>query len=289
MISLTTYREIVNNPIWKDHLRTVQDFHYYLSSTDDMTFRVSGVYDWLGAPLTVTHEIPYIHRWTPVYKASVLARFYQLEDHFKEHHTDTITMLTLTTYHAVYQSGKPSKNSTATIEEAFNVLKTAWLKLSADIRKGIGIPYIWIMEPHKTGYPHIHVILFGKLRQGQQEKIKRLWSLKYGAGSYKHGAEFTEKTAEESIKSIRNYLMKYMVKAWKDGKWTTAQLVFNALVWKNGWRLWGSTRDITEIMKRHAPEKTEIDWQLTEMKSGRYADHCAIWRKDGTNIIPETA
>lgn len=61
MLNLTTYKEIVKNPIWREHLKTVQAFANYLTSTEDMKFRVSGVSDWHGYGFTVTREVPYIH------------------------------------------------------------------------------------------------------------------------------------------------------------------------------------------------------------------------------------
>lgn len=277
MLSLATYREIVKSPLWRPHLKTAQAFSIYLTSTDDMKFRVSGISEFEGDENTVTREIPYIHRWTDLYKKSVMAKFYQLEGHIKEYPPGVITLLTLTTYHAFDQFGRPSKTSKTTIPESFELLKKGWngIRDSLNYRK---LQYVWILEPHKTGYPHIHVCILGKVSHKDQQRIKNLWN-KYGCGSVEHGAQFSEKTGNNSVKSIRNYLMKYMIKAWRDSEWTTAQLIFNSLVWNNEWRLWGSSKNLTTIMRNGKPIKTEIDWQLTELQTSKNADFKETWRK----------
>jgi len=88
--------------------------------------------------------------------------------------------------------------------------------------------------------------------------------------------------------------MKYMVKAWRDSTWTTPQLVFNALVWDNDWRLWGSSKNLTVIMRKKEPEKEfddpeeiEIEWQRTELQTSRFSPYMTTWKKEGTDLQPE--
>lgn len=282
--------EIAANPAWAPYQKQVREFQRYFANTEEMNFRVSGLSFFEGDYYTVTREIPYVHRWTALYKSSVIARFYQLEQWLKENPCDVITMLTLTTYHGYNKFGEPSEISHATIEDGFNLLKhgadgkSGWDTLRKTIRMK-GYQYVWVMEPHKTGYPHIHVVIFGKVSEKDQERIKRLWH-KYGCGSYEHGAQFSEKKGSDSIKSIRNYLMKYMIKAWRDSTWTTAQLVFNALVWDNHWRLWGASGSISDVMQKGAPTKTGINWQKTELIKNKYDDTVIVWHKDGTDLQP---
>lgn len=212
-----------------------------------------------------------------------------MEAYLKEHPCDTITLLTLTTYHAYDQYGRPSETSTTTIPESFELLKSGWkgIRDSLNYRK---LQFVWILEPHKTGYPHIHVCILGAVTSKDQQRIKNLWN-KYGCGSVEHGAQFSEKSGTDSVKSIRNYLMKYMVKAWRDSTWTTAQLVFNALVWDNDWRLWGSSKNLTVIMRKcefeeTEFEETEIEWQRTELQTSRYSPYMTTWKKEGTDLQP---
>jgi len=250
-------KEVLHNPAWKSYGRTVWTFITYLRLTKGLSFTAHGEAQTDEGIQEVTTQLEYIHRWTPIYKKSVLAKFYQLEDYFKEHPCN-VTMITLTTY----QDGKHSieqKGEITTIPESFALLKEGWFKISKKLRKNHPrIEYAWIMEPHKTGYPHIHVAYFGKITKAEQKRLKENWQT-WGIGSKEYGLDFNEKISDQSVKSIRNYLMKYMAKAFapeENGFWTTAEIVFNALAWQNHWRLFGTTKKLTQVMKKHATEKT---------------------------------
>jgi hypothetical protein len=278
MLSTFTYREIVNNEVWAPHLDEVRRFSAYLENTEGMTFRVSGTFEDDGEDCIVTRELPYIHRWTPIYKKMVIAKFYKLEDYARSLGVTSLTMLTLTTFHAVDQFGRRVDTNDVTIPESFALLKQGWDKLRNAINKR-GFQYVWIMEPHRSGYPHLHVAIFGDVPLNDQIRIKHLWE-KYGCGSYEHGAKFTAPKGG-NVKSLRNYLIKYMVKGLRDAKvkWTTAQLVFNALVKEYGWRLWGSTRDLTIAMKKDGPITSGVTWLLTETKKSWCSGFRETWRK----------
>jgi hypothetical protein len=137
-----------------------------------------------------------------------MAKLYFLDQWWNEH-KGPVTLLTLTTY----QPGEYSqsiKRKKVSIEESFLMLKEGWDKLSKILRKYIpGLTYIWVIEPHASGYPHFHVIVFAEIPQPLQEKIKQLWSEKYQVGSEKHGVDFSTRIPDEDINSLRNYLMKY--------------------------------------------------------------------------------
>lgn len=115
--------------------------------------------------------------------------------------------------------------------------------------------YIWVIEPHKSGYPHLHILVFTEISQLLQDKIKQLWSEKYKAGSKEHGVDFTTRIPEEDINSLRNYLMKYIAKGFvitntkfSETFWIKEQLIFNALIWKNGYRIFQPSRTLQKIM-----------------------------------------
>jgi hypothetical protein len=85
-----------------------------------------------------------------------------------------------------------------------------------------------------------------------------------------------------------------MEKAWRDSIWTNAQLVFNSLVWDNDWRLWGSSKKLTLIMRKKKseeiyddPEKTQIEWQRTELQTSRFSPFMTTWKKERTDLQPE--
>lgn len=126
-----------------------------------------------------------------------------------------VSMLTLTTYQSGVHSIKV-KGHIVTIPESFDILKTGWDKLSKVLRKHVpGLEYILAMEAHKSGYPHLHIFLLTPepIPEALQQKCMNLWEKKYKAGSSEHGIEFTFKTTDTPIQSIRNYLMKYVCKS----------------------------------------------------------------------------
>jgi len=218
-----------------------------LNNTSTLYFTAHGQ---LANGSLVQCEIPYIHRWTDIYRKSVLARLYKMEEWFNEHPSH-VTMLSLTTY----QDGNFSiieKGHSVDIPESFQILKESWKKLSMLIRNRIrnNIDYFWVFEPHMkhdTGYPHLHILIFTEFTPQEQERIRNLWYSKYQAGSYEYDVDFTIVQPEEAIKNIRNYLMKYLATTFvKTGSkfddspdWTKGQLVFNTITWDKAYRLWG--------------------------------------------------
>ena len=183
---------------------TCKRFVNYLDNTSTLYFTAHGQ---LANGSLVQCEIPYIHRWTDIYRKSVLARLYKMEEWFNEH-PSYVTMLSLTTY----QDGNFSiieKGHSVDIPESFQILKESWKKLSMLIRNRIrnNIDYFWVFEPHMkhdTGYPHLHILLFTEFTPQEQERIRNLWYSKYQAGSYEYGVDFTIVQPEEAIKNIRN-------------------------------------------------------------------------------------
>lgn len=233
-----------------------------------------GEYQPDDAPLLedTTLTFPYIHRWKSEYRRSVLAKFYQLEDWYEQNPTP-ITMLTLTTY----QDGAYSRQvlgESFTIPESFGLLKNSWVYLRHAIKYYLpDTSWCWIMEPHKTGYPHLHAVLFSDVSKGIQASIKNLWATKYNAGSYEHGVDFTANKPGQSVQSIRNYLMKYVAKGFtstgsKFGEgdtWGAGELVFNALAWKNKWRFFGASRDLCKVMAYNKEKDESVKWYATEI------------------------
>jgi len=246
--------EMKANPAWAPYTREVWDFCRYLRETENLSFTFYGEKMNEGVLDDITSKMPYKHRWTDIYRRGVLAKFYQLEKYLIENPAP-ITMLSLTTFHGWNKFRQESQNCInkkghlISIFESFDLLKTNWRLLKQHIHH----PYVWIMEPHETGYPHMHVVIMGKLTDDEKNRIITFWADKYGTSDKEHGAVFTE----PPVKSIRNYLMKYMVKGFrKTGSkfgegddWTTGELVFFSLVKKYRWRLFGATRDLVKVMQ----------------------------------------
>jgi len=144
-----------------------------------------------------------------------------------------------------------------TVEEQFDLLKISHTKFLNVLRNRYpGINYVWVLEPHETGNSLCHLFVFREFSDNEHQEIKRLWSEKYQAGSFDRGIEVTSKRSDESIRSIRNYLMKYMTKQFSNGDvpWTEGELLFNAMVWATGTRMWGASKELTDVMRRPIKE-----------------------------------
>ena len=235
------------------------------------------------------------HRWTTGYRKKLLAKLYLLDEYIKQN-PSAVTLLTLT----VYQDGDYSEEMTGkkhTIQESFELLKKSWKKLSMMIRNILpGTEYIWIVEPHKSGYPHLHVVLFSDVSVGIQERIKTLWSEKYQAGSLDHGAQFEIRRPDQAIESLRNYLMKYIAKGFistdsrygGDG-WTASELVFNACVWEGGYRTFQPSRGLQKTIGWTPGKDDAIYWFSNTAKyedEGGETHRVLIWEKSLLGWIP---
>ena len=232
---LGSYRITDRNPQKRPFSKRglIQEFRNYLKTTSQCTFINHGLeWDDDNPPVPVRKEIGYIHRWTPIYRKAVIAKMYLLEKWYNDNPCD-LTMGTFTTY----QDGAYSERQVGklTVLEAFATLKKSWNLIRMYLRYYYPeISFVYMYEPHKTGYPHLHVLFFGNLPDEIQEKIKRLWSEKYKAGSYEHGVKFKKK---DDIKSVRNYVIKYLAKILHStgDDWTDGELFFNAVIWKQGY------------------------------------------------------
>lgn len=255
---------------WQDYIRRTSSlgFHAYQDKCDQDT----------GPYQVETKRMDYAHRFTPTYQKGQIAGFYQLEAWMKVNPRN-VTLLTLT----AYQTGKASveaKGHEVGLVEAFDNLKWGWDRLSKIMRKEIpGLDYVGVLEPHKSGYPHIHFFLFTPepLSQAIQDKCAYLWSQKYKVGDQEHGIDFDFKPpAQGEIGSIRNYLSKYLCKAYYQtvGKYpntdsrnemTPGRYIFYALVWKYGWRLVQKSARLSQVMAYHREESDDTEYCAVEL------------------------
>lgn len=237
--------------------KCVGEFTSYLADTSRKSFRITSQY---GQDIK-ENTVGYIHRWTPIYRQSILAKLYQLEAALTQDELKDVTMITLTTS----QRGKDQEECLLKLLKSYNLL----FKL---LRYYIGTKdYFYILEPHKTGYAHMHIMYMKLLTEDEKQKIISLWEDRYGAGSHK-GVDFAEplpsrdgRCGSGSISHVRSYLMKYLAKGMFSSSMTKGELLFNSLLKKNNVRLWGCSRHFSELMKR--PEKPEtLDYECLKVE-----------------------
>lgn len=290
-----------------EYVKVCLEFCNYLDSTSMTTMRTKGIELLSNSVVESNHE--YVHRWTEVYRKSVVSKFYQLEEWFNKN-PQPITMMTLSGYQGggytrrtkpwLKDAGKLSREihgHELTMEETFQNINQASEKLFKILRKEIpDLTYLWVVEPHKSGYPHYHVILFHEISEELQDKIKSLWSEKYQAGSFDKGVDFSVRPVQDSIKSLKNYLLKYVVKGFrKSGSkfendsitWTPEELCFNAVVWKNHYRLFGCSRNLSRVMKYKGDDtrSKSIIWFSLDMGNTHGDFSRPVWSKTPEQVL----
>lgn len=255
-----------------DYVKDVLNFIGYMADTAKRSFKIK-------MQNVVTGEgfikwKPYVHRWTEIYKRGVLAKFYQLEAYLKEEPKSAVLIsLTVSTRNKTYE--QVLSELTAGRKKILDVLR--WKFDTQD--------YFWCLEPHKSGFAHLHLIYFYSISESDQVFLKNLWSEKYGYGSFENGIDFSLPCASSdgscpagAIASIRNYAMKYVSKGLHSGssheiefmglkvplEMSLGELLFNAILKKTKSRLWGCSRHFSEVMKRPVKERSE-DWECIEV------------------------
>lgn len=258
----------------KNYTSDVLNFLGYISDTAKRQFRIT-----LKNVLTGEGFVkwkPYVHRWTPIYRKGILAKMYQLEAYTGDNISE-VEFITLTTY----------QRDTNRETSLFN-LKAGRKKLLDLLRQRYGTQqYVWMFEPHKSGFSHLHLVYFKKLTEADRASLKSIWHEKYELGDYEHGLSFSDPRPSEdgiciggSIKSIRNYLMKYISKglssnseSYNDYEFhgkkihldmSLGELLFNTILKKTKTRLWGCSRFFSTVMKRPEKEHSE-EWECVEV------------------------
>lgn len=257
-------RDIETDVKLSPYLADVREFRDYLLRTSLCHFRI---HETLESEKVVS-DVEYIHRWTDTYRRSWIAKMYQLEAWHRREGLP-VTLLTLTTYQDGWYSHSLGRE--LTISESFQVLKDGWNKISMILRKEKRtIDYFWIMEPHQSGYPHMHVVLFAEIEPGLQDKISSLWE-SYGAGSRENGVDFEIRPKNKSIESLRNYLLKYLAKGllgtgsqYGEEGLSPGHWVFHSQVWKYHYRIVGSSLRLSRVMAYDVPESA-LEWVRTEL------------------------
>ena len=228
------------------------------------------------------------HRWQNENTKKMLAKFKDLsESRFGNMWT---TMLTLTTYQDK-NNDKPEtpenwdKNRGASWFEAMERLKDSLDKILKVLREvarreiDTTLHYVWVVEAHKSGYPHIHIAIFGDVSEWLNDytnelRIKEILEEEHDLGKTGVATEFDTKppSGDGTINELSNYLMKYFSKNFgeikskyedeslEDKEWGT--IVYNACMWLSGYRTWGTSKEVGNVMKT---EKSESDKEYNHM------------------------
>lgn len=237
--------------------KCVNHFTGYIADTARKSFKITS----RSEGVISEKIVPYVHRWSEVYRRGFLAKLYQLEGSLTPEQLKNVTMITLTTS----QRGMDQ-------EECLLKLLKYYNRLFKLLRHHIGtIDFLYILEPHKTGYAHMHIMYMKLLTDSEKQLIIDAWTKKYGVGSEK-GIDFSEPKASVdgrcksgSVSHVRSYLMKYVSKGLHSETMTKGELLFNSLLKKHSIRLWNSSRHFSEVMKK-AEEPRSEDYECLKVE-----------------------
>lgn len=260
---LFTYEQVVDE--WLTYMRRVDKMDIELVNLTDEESKI----------------IEANHRWNQAYAEKMLAKFYDLEQ--SEYSKMWTSMVSLTTYQDKVE-GKPDTPENWEHENR----GPSWFESMERLRESLGkildvlrrisneelecdFHYIWIVEAHKTGYPHIHLGIFGDVAEWLDKytnklRVRQLLEDKYDMGRSGIATDFKTKppSGDGAIQNMSNYMMKYFNKNFgelaskyedesiKDKDRGT--LVYNACMWLSSYRSWGTSESVGSVMKTDTNE-----------------------------------
>lgn len=279
---LDILNEIRQDSQLQHYIKTSERFFYYLI---DVPYQKMKITSQFPSGYREENEFSVIYRWSDVYRKSIIAKFILLNNWFKENQGD-LSFITLT-----------GSSRGLNVEEHWRTLLADKIKLMRSLRRIIKhqFCYIWVCEPHpgdgmNRGYPHIHMIVFSSLTDHQQDRLKHLWA-SYGFGNYENGLVIEVEKSQQDIKDLKNYLIGYISKSWIEtgGRyskthWDKHLFIFNAVAYEKQFRFWGSSRDLSRIMRYQKPLPCEENKKECMDVEFFDADMCQfgtkIWKPD---------
>ena len=228
-----------------DEKFTISRFKEYLKKREAWYIKIHGKVKLTGTHFTYKKED--VHRWKDGYLRKRLARLYKLRNWFDEQQLQEVTMITLTVPHNEDKWGRTVRDG-HNVWQAWQNLKRGWTR----IYQSRGGPlrdksFVIFYEPHKSGYPHTHLMMFGTLTEDEITWMKSTWS-------HLTGADPLDGVAVRpgvGVKHLIAYLVKYMSKTLYHtiDEWTRGEWLFNAVAHEERYRLFGSSNDLAKIMR----------------------------------------
>ena len=264
----------IRKTVEPDDTRTLEGMKEALSALEDYLVRTENEFLVMeeresGDKLV----LPYSHRFTAEYRNKTYARLKDVERHVQDIWGEKVptTLLTLTAPH------KDERGEYRPFDEVLSDLKDGWDKARRVIRReteGVKTEYLAVYEPHETGYPHLHVLIFGVARPSLGEKVTEYWVDRYVDGASLDAQDVTVKRGRSvDLESPAAYIMKYLSKtlvreseshdtALDSLPSVSGFLPFSALMWATGSRTYSMSEGLSEAVSEAAPEYegAEGDW-----------------------------
>jgi hypothetical protein len=197
--------------------------------------------------------LDWLHRWKPNYMKNVKKRFKIIADLCESYN---FIHMVLTVQHF------------GDIGYYMRMLKRAWKLLHDLLTKRYGkFMYVAVLEPHRDGYPHLHVLIFCDFFLIDQKELSRYVKSK-GIGKICYIKRYW---ANRYGKKPIYYLAKYLGKYWNKNEWTDSFIVFSSYLWKTRTRSLMFSRGFgIIIVKNKAKEKHWVLWFVCEIDDLEY-------------------
>jgi len=228
--------------------------------------------------------LPHEHRWSATYRRRTYARLKAAERFVMNKWGESVptTLLTLTAPH------NDAEGDPRPFEAVLSDLKDGWDKARRVIRReteGVDTEYLAVFEPHGSGYPHLHVVLFGVAQPSIGRKVQEYWVDRYVEGASADAQDCEVRRGRGvDLSEPAAYVMKYLSKSLArdaDTEQTALEAMptvhgyveFSALMWATGCRTYSMSGGLTEAVKESEPEPAEPDqrdreWVLVGTASG---------------------
>jgi hypothetical protein len=114
------------------------------------------------------------------------------------------------------------------IKKSIVLLHKNWNRLRALLKKKLKVnyPFVAVLEAHKDGYPHLHILLFTNKFPIKHETLS-VWCESHGLGKVVWLKRYWANYRKKPI----YYLIKYLSKQYKKESWSDAEFVFYACLW----------------------------------------------------------
>lgn len=215
--------------------------------------------------------IPMLHRWKPEYKKRVMAKTYAVNEWYKKNRLP-VTLITFTT-----------RQIDMTIPDQIKLLGESFNKVKKVMNRRLGhFPYLWVIESHKSGMSHLHMLYFGselpvELRgDGKKNRglIRDLWENKYNAGKI---IDFSFSPSQRSLNNAGGYVFKYLSKTLnyemlsdRDSGYFLLSSWVREMSRRDshysGVRFWDCSRDLKEAMRLNR-DASPVIWFRSNIKT----------------------
>jgi len=146
-------------------------------------------------------------------------------------------------------------------EEAYKEMQDHFHKLIRALKKYFGdFMYLRVVEPHKDGFPHLHVLLVGSAIVPKEilGKIRKLWVHTYGMGNV--DLQVIKKGFRAGVKYITKYITKDIKQICKGSRiFSSSKNALEPLPKKAPWEYSKFYLGVIRQLKNDKPELFEIE------------------------------